>query len=184
VNIHALKSRHTLLLGGTRAREPRTKNWSSRSQHPRRVPPCLSIAAERGPRDPPSRTFSLPVNSGALFSAPHLCNTCNAKIPECLTCSQTNTKFPSAWKVAHADLAGARRKPHLRIRRFSTSPSVVPGDLVGQCGNVPLELLLASLTANQPGDRGFANIRALKRGDTLLLAGHPSARATNKNKIR
>jgi hypothetical protein len=100
------------------------------------------------------------------------------------TVARQKLTFQSRGKLANVDLPGARRRrPYLRIRGSSTSPSVVPGDLAGQGGDVPLELPLASLTATQPRDRGFANVRALKRGDTLLLilAAHPSTPATNKN---
>ncbi len=87
--------------------------------------------------------------------------------------------FQAFGKSVLVDLAGARRRLHLRIRGFSSSLRF--GRPCGP-GWRSTPRTAVSQPATQPCDRGIVNIQALERGDTLLLivAAHPSTPATNK----
>ena len=125
----------------------------------------------------------LSAHSRILFCAPRLWDTCTARMSGCLAYGRSRQKltFRTFGRSANVDLAGARRRLHLRIRGFSTS--LWFGRPCGP-GWRSTPRTAVSQPATQPCDRGFVNVQALKRGDTLLLvlAAHPSRPAPNKKR--
>jgi hypothetical protein len=133
VNIHALKSRHTLLLGGTRAREPRTKTRYLVANTPERYPHTCSWRWSGAHATHPREIFRLLCIGSPLLAASFR-QYMQCKMPGCLACGPSQIKSDS-------DTDKTRLKTRLRL--FQTSGKLIRVDLAGAPSLDGLQLLYA-----------------------------------------